>query len=201
MGHSSSNRDARGSGNPRSGWAFSTGAGSSPPASEIPPMKIPLILGFGCVLAASGALAQAPDVAAFLPFGSGIAAGPSPLPQFIQQDLGRSGVDRDRGPRGDRMDRDDDDDRPQGREGWRARGPMGGLPEGRPGMMRPPGALGMMAHAGARFHMRKGDAAIDVRCPSDVRLNECVDAIGRVLDRLSGMGTGQGAPAPAPVPR
>jgi len=56
----------------------------------------------------------------------------------------------------------------------------------------------MMGQGGARFHMRKGDAAIDAHCPADVRLNECVEAIGRVLDRLGAMGAGSGAPATGP---
>jgi hypothetical protein len=146
-------------------------------------MKImQLVFGFGCTLAVSGALAQTSDVAAWRPSGPTIADAPSPIPQFVQQDMSRGGPDRDR-LRGGRMNRDDDEDRDAGR----------GL-----GMIRHPMAPGMMALGGARFYMRKGDAAIDVRCPSDVRLNDCVDAIGRVLDRLGAMGAGSGGPAATP---
>jgi len=49
----------------------------------------------------------------------------------------------------------------------------------------------MMEHAGgARFHLRRGDSEISVRCPADTPLNDCIDAIGRVLDRLNSSGLG-----------
>ena len=157
-----------------------------------------LSLCIGFTLTCGGALAQVPDVAAWRPDGPGIAQVPSPMPQFIQQDLGRSGSDRDRAPRGRRMNRDEDDDRAPG-DGGRRAGPMsGGLPEGHPAMRPPMMGGGMMAAGGARFHLRKGDSEIDVRCPSDVRLSECIDAIGRVLDRVGAMGAGPGGQAPAP---
>jgi len=153
-------------------------------------MKMMLMLGFGLVCAASGALAQTPDPAAWRPLGPGIGDAPFSLPQFIQQDLGRGGFAPDRGPRSGRMNRDDDDDDSgQGGDGGRMGGPLVWRHGGRPSMM---------ASGGARFHMRKGDAGIDVSCPSDVRLAECVDAIGRVLDRLGAMGAGSGGPAPGP---
>jgi len=174
-------------------------------------MKTTVIIGFGCALAASSALlgsaalAQTLDVAAWRAHEPAIADSVSPSPQLVQQDSGRGGPDRDRMPRGPRMDRGYDEDHDYGRGREPMGGPPGGGPEGRPGMMRPPmgpgmmgqgmigqGMMGhgMMASGGARFHMRKGDAVIDVRCPADVRLNECVDAIGRMLDRLGAMGSG-----------
>jgi hypothetical protein len=49
----------------------------------------------------------------------------------------------------------------------------------------------MMEHAGgARFHLRRGDSEVSVRCPADTQLNDCIDAIGRVLDRLNASGLG-----------
>ena len=152
-------------------------------------MKILLIHCFGvalAALAASGALAQTPDAAVWRPHGASISDAPSPIPQFIQQDMGRN---RDRG----RMNRDDDVDRDEAGGGGRAGAASGPLARGHAGMR--PSMGGMMGLGGARFQMRKGDAAIDVRCPSDVSLNECVEAIGRMLDRLGAMGSG-GAPAP-----
>ena len=108
-------------------------------------------------------MAQTPDPVAWRPDGLLIAKALSPLPQFIQLDPGR-------GPRGWRMNRDEDADQDQDRGGG----------------MRP----GMMALGGARFHMRKGDSEIDVRCPADVRMGDCVEAISKMIDRLGAMGTG-----------
>jgi hypothetical protein len=164
-------------------------------------MKTMLMLGCGFTLAASCALAQAPDVAARWTVEPVIADALTPFPLLVQQETGRSGLDRDRGPRGGRMSQDEDDHPDQGRSdrrpGWLPGGPRD------PGMMRPPMAGGMpgsamMGQGGAHFHMRKGDAAIDAHCPADVRLNECVEAIGRVLDRLGAMGAGSGGPATGP---
>ncbi len=151
------------------------------------------VLGFGSALVAGGAVAQTPGPVAWRPDGLLISEGLSPLPQFIQQDLGR-------GQRGWRMNRDEDADQDQdhdddhdaahgggpaaGRQGAEG-GPGGMRPDMmRPNMMRP----GMMALGGARFHMRKGDSEIDVRCPADVRMNECVEAISKMIDRLGAMG-------------
>ena len=158
-------------------------------------MKQLLPLGFALLLSAGGAMAQSPDAAVWRLQGPGIATTPTPLPQFIQQDLGRDGADRDRAPRGWRMNRDEDEDRDQPRSGGHAGPASGGMPEGHPAMHHP--MMGaMMMSGGARFHMRRGDSEIDVRCPSDVRMSECVEAIGRMLDRLGAMGGAGGAPAP-----
>ena len=134
-------------------------------------------LGIGSALVAGGAMAQTPDPVAWRPDGLLIAKALSPLPQFIQLDPGR-------GPRGWRMNRDEDADQDQDRGGGSAAGRQGA--QGAPGGMRP----GMMALGGARFHMRKGDAEIDVRCPADVRMGDCVEAISKMIDRLGAMGTG-----------
>ena len=135
------------------------------------------VLAFGSALAAGGAVAQTSGPVAWRPDGLLISEALSPLPQFIQLDPGR-------GPRGWRMNRDEDADQDQDRGGGSAAGRQGA--QGAPGGMRP----GMMALGGARFHMRKGDSEIDVRCPADVRMNECVEAISKMLDRLGAMGTG-----------
>ena len=152
-------------------------------------------LGFGWTLASGAALAQSTDAIAWRPDGLRISNAPSPLPQFIQQDLGRS-------PRGWRMNRDEDDEQDQDHDhdaspggGPAARGPraqgQGGPGRMRTDMMRPNMmGPGMMALGGARFHMRRGDSEIDVRCPADVRMSDCVEAIGKMLDRLGAMGAG-----------
>ncbi len=150
-----------------------------------------LAVGLGSALALGGALAQTSDPIAWRPDGLLLSDAPSPLPQFIQQDLGRS-------QRGWRMNRDDDagrdhdDGHDMRRGGGPAAGGQGDLGRMHPDMMRPPPNMmgpGMMALGGARFHMRKGDAQIDVRCPVDVRMNDCVDAISKMLDRLGAMGS------------
>ena len=130
-------------------------------------------LGFVCILASGAALAQSTDPIAWRPDGLLISNAPSPLPQFIQQDLGRS-------PRGWRMNRDDDDepDLDAGRGGGPAARGQGAQGQGGPGRMRPD----MMG--------RRGDAEIDVRCPADVRMGDCVEAIGKMIDRLGAMGAG-----------
>jgi hypothetical protein len=131
----------------------------------------------------SGALAQAADPAVFRPEGRIAVGSDAPAAQLVQD---RGGADRDRMRRGERMYRDEDgeDD-----GGWR------------PGMFRQGMGPAMMSHAfsGTRIHLRRGESAVNMRCPPDVRLNECIDAVGRLLDRLSTMGSatgGSGAPSP-----
>ena len=86
------------------------------------------------------------------------------------------------------MNRDEDDE--QDHHGHDTTG-SGGPGRMRTDMMRPNMmGPGMMALGGARFHMRRGDSEIDVRCPADVRMSDCVEAIGKMLDRLGAMGAG-----------
>ena len=156
-------------------------------------MKFLLILSFSAAIFAGESFAQTPDAAVWRPNGPRIAEPLSPIPQFIQHEMGW-GRDRDRTPSGARMNRDEDDDRDEardhGRAGTLSGGASGPLAQGHQ-VMRP-SMGGMMGFGGARFHLRKGDAAIDVRCPSDTRFNDCVEAIGRLLDRLGAMGAGSG---------
>ena len=162
-------------------------------------MKRALMLSCLAVLAASSVVAQTPDAAVWRSSVPGVAGAPSPIPQFIQQEMGRN-RDRDRMSPGSRMNRDQDEDDDHvhggGRAGTMPGGPVGPLGEGHSGMR--PSMGGMMGPGGARFHMRRGDSAMDVRCPSDVRFSECVEAVGRLLDRLGAMGAGSGG---APGPR
>ena len=158
-----------------------------------------LIIGLGCALvaglsAATGALAQTADPAVFRPQAPIAGEGGAPAIQLIQQD--RSS-DRDRMRRGERMNRDEDDDDEYGRPGWRPGMMRQGMGQGvAPGMMRER----MMGHAlgGTLIRLRRGDSAVNMRCPSDVRLNECVDAVGRLLDRLSTLGAGMGSGSAPP---
>ena len=155
-------------------------------------MKIMLTLSLSATILAGQAVARTPDAAAWRPNGPEVAD--SPIPLFIQQEMGRF-RDGDRRPPGARTGRDGGDDRDDlpghGRAGGMSAGPVDPLAQGHP-MMRPP-MKGMAGSGGARFFMRKGDAAIDVRCPPDVRLDECVGAIGRVLDRLNATSAASGS--------
>ena len=148
------------------------------------------VLGFGSALFVGGAVAQTSAPVAWRADGPVLRDALSPLPQFIQQDLGR-------GQRGWRLNRDEDaeqdhdDDHDMRRGGGPALGGPGAQGRMHSDMMRPHTmGPGMMALGGARFHMRKGDSKIDLRCPADVRMNECVDAISKMLDRLGAVGAG-----------
>ncbi len=166
-------------------------------------MKNRLIIGFACALVAgaSGALAQTADPAVWRPLAQATTEAGPPTLQLIQQD--RGGADRDRMRRGERPNRDEDDDD----DGYMG-GPGGAW---RPGMLRQGMGQGMgqgmrqsmMSNAlgGTRIHLRRGDSAVSMRCPTDVRLNDCIDAVGRLLDRLSTMGTGTGSGPGTPAPR
>ncbi|HEU5019483.1 MAG TPA: hypothetical protein VFT69_16095 [Pseudolabrys sp.] len=73
------------------------------------------------------------------------------------------------------------------------------------GMMgRRMGMMGMMgARArGARFHFKRGDATIDIRCPADENVAACVNAASKLIDKVATMGgehpTGPGANPPPP---
>jgi len=160
-------------------------------------MKILLILSFSSAISATNAFAQAPDMAVWRPHGPMIADSPSPIPRFIQQDIGPI-RDSDRVAPGSRMNQDEDGDQAHapdhGRAGAPVGGSMGSHASGPSGMQ--PSAGGMMAHEGARFHLRKGDATLDVHCPSETRFNECVEATGAMLDRLGGRGTGGAGSGP-----
>ena len=147
-------------------------------------MKFMLTISLSATIIAGQVVAQTPDAAAWRPDRLGVAS--SLIPMFIQQDMGRY-RDGDRMPPGAHVGRDEGGDhdmsRGHGRAGGTSAGSSDPVAQGHP-MMRP--AMGGMARSGgARFSMRKGDAAIDVRCPADVRLDECIEAIGRMLDRLS----------------
>ena len=157
------------------------------------PMKTVLMLGVSCLLLASAASA-APATAQ--------QNDASPLIQQVQDrgggfdrsDRNWSGRDRDRDQRRWSRDDDDDNDPSFGRgPGGSAMGlGMGGRGGGQNrAMMMQQMHKHMMEHAGgARFHLRRGDSEISVRCPTDTQLNDCIDAIGRVLDRLNSSGLG-----------
>ena len=157
-------------------------------------MKTVLMLGVGCLFLVTGASAGS------LSAQTG-AAEPSPSIQqaqdrgdrFDRTDRNWSSRERDRDPRRWSREEDDDGDQSFGRgPGGSAMGlGRGGMGQGRGGSAMMMMHKHMMDHAGgARFHLRRGDSEINVRCPADTQLNDCIDAIGRVLDRLNSSGLG-----------
>lgn len=85
-----------------------------------------------------------------------------------------------------RQDLDDDDEDAGGagrgsrRMESRPGGPGAGMPMGSAMMqlMREHQAMG------ARFYLRRGDSALGIRCPAGEPLNNCIDAAGRLIDKL-----------------
>ncbi len=89
----------------------------------------------------------------------------------------------------------------QGGYGWmgpwmmgpQARWMMGGGPGwmmGRqPGWMEHHRGWGRWRHRprGAHFSFRRGDARIDIQCPANQSLKDCVDAAGTLIDKVSSM--------------
>ena len=88
--------------------------------------------------------------------------------------------------------------------GWRGMGPQSGWMMG-PGWMmgHHPGWMGQRAgwrrhrHAprGAHFRFARGNARIDIQCPANQPLKDCVDAASTLIDKVAHMG-----PPPPPPP-
>ena len=74
--------------------------------------------------------------------------------------------------------------RVEGRPGGPGRGLGGGSGAGMP--MGPAMMQMMREHQtmGARFDLRRGDSALAIRCPAGEPLNNCIDAAGRLIDKL-----------------
>lgn len=134
------------------------------------------------------------------------------------QDDDRFSSRGDRGARySDEDDEDDNDDmmrssRGPSRYGNRMGGGsdesgMGGMRDMRmdPEMMRMHMRMMMGHHGGghgAHLKLKRGDSSIDIHCPSGESTAACVDAVGKLMDRLHNMpqtsgGTAPQTPAPA----
>ena len=82
----------------------------------------------------------------------------------------------------------DEEDRDRGWERDRSRD-MGSMMRQRPHM----GLMGramMFSRGGARFQFSKGDAHIDIRCPQNETLQNCVDAASRLIDKVHSLEPG-----------
>lgn len=70
------------------------------------------------------------------------------------------------------------------------------------GMMRMMGGR----EGGARFHFKRGDASIDIRCPANEDLQACVNAASKLIDKVTSMGEHHASapgtnPPPPPPPK
>jgi hypothetical protein len=82
--------------------------------------------------------------------------------------------------------------------GWMGRGPRGGWMMGqRPSWMGRQGAWHRFHHRprGAHFRFQRGNARIDIQCPANQSLKDCVDAASTLIDKVAHMG-----PPPPPPP-
>ncbi len=78
--------------------------------------------------------------------------------------------------------RHDEEDRDQSRD--RDQGDMGSMMNDRSRAMRLMNRAMMFRRGGARFQFSKGDAHIDIRCPQNETLQNCVDAASRLIDKV-----------------
>jgi len=74
------------------------------------------------------------------------------------------------------------------RPGWR-RGPRWGMEDRMGPMWRMHRRMERMeeANAAAHFRFRRGQAAIDVKCPEGESLQACVNAAGQLLDKIANL--------------
>jgi len=98
---------------------------------------------------------------------------------------------------------------PQGGYGWMGPGMMGPhtgwMMGGGPGWMMGQYHPGRRGHhgwqrwhrrsPGARFTFTRGNARVDIQCPANQSLKECVDAASTLIDKVRGMGP----PPPPPA--
>jgi hypothetical protein len=95
-------------------------------------------------------------------------------------------------------DDDDEDDMTYSRDGNRHGGGMGdrqrgmGMGQGmahrlNPNLMRMHMRMMGAQSRGAHLSLKRGDSQIDIRCPGNENISACVDAVGKLMDRLQAM--------------
>lgn len=121
-------------------------------------------------------------------------SGVSAYPSFAQSDspsgdtVGNQ-ARSDSGMRGmSRMHDDDDWDGDRDSSRWHRRHHDMGGHMGMMGMMMRP--------RGAHFRFRRGDARIDIQCPARESLQNCVEAAGELIDKVSRLGPHASTPMP-----
>ena len=60
--------------------------------------------------------------------------------------------------------------------------------------------LMMRREGGARFHFSRGDAQIDIRCPQNETLQNCVQAASQLIDKVHGLTPGPSESRQGPTP-
>jgi hypothetical protein len=132
---------------------------------------------FGVTALASAALGQT----------SGQSSGASPATSSPEAARPGTQIQRDRPSDQGRPNLADDNEDMRGGGRWGSR--MEGRHDGERGAGMPMGSAMMQMmrehHAtGARFYLRRGDSALSIRCPAGEPLNNCIDAAGRLIDKL-----------------
>jgi hypothetical protein len=89
-----------------------------------------------------------------------------------------------------------EEDRDQSRERDRSRD-MGSMMNDRSRDMGLMNRAMMFRRGGARFQFSKGDAHIDIRCPQNETLQNCVDAASRLIDKVHSLEPGSAEPSTA----
>jgi hypothetical protein len=83
--------------------------------------------------------------------------------------------------------------------GWMMGPRAGWIMRGHPGWMMGPRAGWRRWHhnrGGAHFRFARGNARIDIQCPADQSLKDCVDAASTLIDKVAHMGPSEPPPTP-----
>ncbi len=117
---------------------------------------------------------------------------------YDDEDHGGSYGHHYRGDYDQRFGRHDEEDRDQSRDRDQSHD-MGSMMNDRSRDMSFMRRAMMFRRAGARFQFSKGDAHIDIRCPQNETLQDCVDGASRLIDKVHSLEPGlpaQGAIVP-----
>ncbi len=107
--------------------------------------------------------------------------------RYDEEDHGGSYGHHYRGDYDRQSGRHDEEDKDQSRDQSRDMGSMMSDRSQRMGLMN---RMMMLRRGGARFEFSKGDAHIDIRCPQNEALQNCVDAASRLIDKVHSLEPG-----------
>jgi hypothetical protein len=108
-------------------------------------------------------------------------SGSSFAQRYDDEDHGGSYGHHYRGDYDRQSGRHDEEDRDESRDQSRDMGSMMSDRSRGMGLMN---RMMMFRRGGARFQFSKGDAHIDIRCPQNETLQNCVDAASRLIDKV-----------------
>ncbi len=121
---------------------------------------------------------------------------PSFAQRYDDEDHGGSYGHHYRGDYDQQSGRHGEEDRDESQDQSRDRGSMMTDRSRGMGLMN---RMMMFRRGGARFQFSKGDAHIDIRCPQNETLQNCVDAASRLIDKVHSIaGPSETKPAPTP---